>query len=58
LNFFAYWLSYKFYLEAGHLIGSLVNDWYLTTNMLELLNLGDGLKFKMLVVLRHFLSFC
>jgi len=30
----------KIYFETGHLIKNFVNDWYLTTNMLEL---GDGL---------------
>jgi len=39
----SYWLIislYKIYLETGHLIANFVNDWYLTTNMLEL---GDRL---------------
>jgi len=40
-----YWLiillsPYKIYLETGHLIENFVNDWYLTTNMLELSKLG------------------
>jgi len=36
-----YLSPYKIYLETGHLIENFVNDWYLTTNMLEL---GDRLK--------------
>jgi len=38
--FFVLLIPYKIYFETGHLIKNFVNDWYLTTNMLEL---GDGL---------------
>jgi len=41
----SYWLitvsPYKIYLETCHLIKKFVNEWYLTSNMLEL---GDRLK--------------
>jgi len=36
----SYLSPYKIYLETGDLIENIVNDWYLTTNMLEL---GDDL---------------
>jgi len=44
--------AYKIYLETGHLIENFVNDWYSTTNMLELSKRGRY--FKMLVFLSHF----
>ena len=47
---------YKIYLETGYLIENFVNDWYLTTNMLEVSKLGR--EFKMFIFLRHFLSIC
>jgi len=38
-----YLSPYKIYLDTGHLIENFVNDWYLTTNMLELSKLGNRL---------------
>jgi len=35
---------YKIYLETGYLIENFINDWYSTTNMLEVSTLGDSLK--------------
>jgi len=45
------YLLNKIYLETGYLIENFVNDWYLTTNMLEVSKLGR--EFKMFVFLRH-----
>jgi len=43
---------YKIYLETGCLIENFVNDWYLTTNMLEVSKLGRW--FKMFVFSKAF----
>ena len=46
-------MPYTIYLETGHLIENVVNDWFSIITMLELSK--PGREFEMLVFVRHFL---